>query len=192
LPSFNNQVLTVLTVTIAASAAIMLFAGAATHKADDAFSDATMDLGIVVSDLDRSIKFYTEVVGLTRTGEFFVGKDFCTDAGLTDGQDLSIQVLAPNGDVDGTNVKLMQVPGVKSKTSDESFVHSTLGFSYLTFYVSDMDAASARMKAAAVKPHGKDQVRVPLQTPVPMYLTVIADPDGNLIELVGPRPNATR
>ena len=158
----NNRTFFVANMFVAVTTGFFLLSGATTYQADDTFSDKTMDLGIVVSDLDRSIKFYTEVVGLEHTGEFFVGKDFCKDAGLTDSHDLSIQVLAPNGDVEGTNVKLMELKGVDSKSSDEAFIHSTLGFSYLTFYVSDIDAASARMKAAGVKPHGKDQVRVPL------------------------------
>ena len=125
-----------------------------------------------------------------RIGEFAVGADFCRDTGLTDNHELKIQVLALDGDSSATNVKLMELPGVKSKPGNHKFIHSQLGFSYLTFYVNDIDAASARMKAAGVSAAGKEQVRVPLQTPVPMYLTLVADPDGNLVELVGPKPNA--
>jgi catechol 2,3-dioxygenase-like lactoylglutathione lyase family enzyme len=148
-----------------------------------------MDLGIVVSDLNASLKFYTEVVGLTKTGSFSVGADFCREVGLTDSHDLNIQVLSPNGDTDGTGVKLMELPGVTSHKADQRFIHSQLGFSYLSFFVTDIDAASARMKAAGVTAVAKERVRIPLETPVPMYLTLVADPDGNLIELIGPKPS---
>ena len=182
----NSRIATALNVFALAIMAVILFTGAQ-NDSEKTFSDATMDLGIVVSDLDASIRFYTEVVGLEKTGAFAVGKNFCRSAGLTDSHALDIQVLSPNGDTEGTGVKLMALPDVESKKGDHRFIHSQLGYSYLTFYVTDIDAASARMKAAGVKAAGREQVRVPLETPVPMFLTLIADPDGNLIELIGPK-----
>lgn len=157
-------------------------------EGDGQFARPVIDLGVVVSDLDRAMKFYTEAIGFTKVGEFSVNADFCRDAGLTDSHELNIQVLALDGDEQGTKLKLMHLPGVKSKRGDHKFIHSQLGFSYLTIFVKDSDAALARLKKAGVKPVAKDQVRVPLKTPVPMFLTVVADPDGNLVELVGPQP----
>lgn len=185
---FSTKLLTLFNVTALSGLAVLLFSAAAPLPQQNVFTNNKVDLGIVVSDLDRSLKFYTEVIGLTHSSEFSVPEDFCTQAGLTDGHALNnIQVLTPNGDVQGTGVKLMQLKGVDSKKADHSFVHSTLGYSYLTFHVSNIDDALARLKAAGVKPAGEDQVRVPLETPVPLYLTLVADPDGNLIELVGPK-----
>ncbi|MEO1980287.1 MAG: VOC family protein [Fuerstiella sp.] len=182
----SSRIATSLNVFALATMTVILFAGAQ-NDAEKRFSDATMDLGIVVSDLGASVRFYTEVVGLEKTGGFSVGQAFCRDTRLTDGHALDIQVLSPNGDTDGTSVKLMALPGVDSKKGDHRFIHSQLGYSYLTFYVADIEAASARMKAAGIKAAGREQVRVPLETPVPMFLTLIADPDGNLIELIGPK-----
>lgn len=182
----NARIVTSLNVSALAIMTVVLFAGAQ-NDAEKTFSDPTMDLGIVVSDLDASVRFYTDVVGLEKTGAFAVGRDFCRAAGLTEGHDLNIQILSPNGDTAGTGVKLMSLPGVDSKKGDHRFIHSQLGFSYLTFHVTDIDAASARMKAAGIKAAGREQVRIPLETPVPMFLTLIADPDGNLIELIGPK-----
>ncbi len=142
----SSRIATSLNVFALATMTVILFAGAQ-NDAEKRFSDATMDLGIVVSDLGASVRFYTEVVGLEKTGGFSVG----------------------------------------SRTGDHRFIHSQLGYSYLTFYVADIEAASARMKAAGIKAAGREQVRVPLETPVPMFLTLIADPDGNLIELIGPK-----
>ncbi|MEO2016157.1 MAG: VOC family protein [Fuerstiella sp.] len=182
----NSRIATSLHVCALAIMTVILFSGAQ-NDAEKTFSDATMDLGIVVNDLGASVRFYTDVVGLEKTGGFAVGKDFCRATGLTDDHALDIQVLSPNGDTDGTSVKLMALPGVDSRTGDHRFIHSQLGYSYLTFYVTDINAASARMKAAGIKAAGKEQVRVPLETPVPIFLTLIADPDGNLIELIGPK-----
>ena len=59
----NNRIAGALSICIGVAACLTVLSGA-----DDAeskrFSDATMDLGIVVSDLDRSIRFYTDVIGL--------------------------------------------------------------------------------------------------------------------------------
>jgi len=186
MPSRNSRIVNSLSLSALAILAVVTFGGAQ-NDAEKVFSDVTMDLGIVVSDLDASVEFYTNVIGLEKTGGFAVGQDFCRDAGLTDGHDLDIQVLSPNGDTDGTSVKLMELPGVDSRKGDHRFIHAQLGYSYLTFHVTDIDAASRRMKSAGIKAVGSEQVRVPLDTPVPIFLTVIADPDGNLIELVGPK-----
>ena len=61
------------------------------------------------------------------------------------------------------------------------FIHSSLGFSYLTIFVNDMDAAVERAKKAGVM-LGK----TPSKLGGSNYLTVYRDPDGNFIELIGP------
>ena len=169
--------------TIAGFLSIVCLTGAREDEAKSVFSDTTMDLGIVVSDLDASLSFYTDVVGLKKTGGFSVPGAICKTAGLSDGHDLAITILTPNGDSDGTNLKLMAVPEADSKPSDNKFIHSQLGFSYLTFYVADLDAAIARAKESGTEFAGADA------TPVGggNSLSLVRDPDGNLIELVGPR-----
>ena len=45
------------------------------------FASQTVDLGIVVSDVAKAVKFYTDVVGFKEIQGFEVGAEFCTDAG---------------------------------------------------------------------------------------------------------------
>ena len=45
---------------------------AVSTAAPDEFSSPLISIGVVVSDLDKSVEFYTEVVGMTRTGGFNV------------------------------------------------------------------------------------------------------------------------
>jgi len=148
------------------------------------FTSTTIDVGVVVSDLERSVAFYTGALGFTELPGFTVDADFCTDAGLSDHQPLVIRVLALGPDTGATRLKLMAVPGVESKPSDNAFVHSQLGYSYLTVHVTDMDAALERLARSGGKPLAKG--------PVParggeIALSLVRDPDGNLIELLGPR-----
>lgn len=160
-------------------------AQAAEAKSD--FVNGTIDLGVVVSNVDKSVKFYTEAIGFKEAQGFAVGADFCADAGLTDKHALSIRVLVLGDDAKATKLKLMEVPGAPNKKSDNAFVPSQLGYRYLTIHVTDGDAALARLKKAGVKPLAKGPVPLPAGLPAGNALTVVRDPDGNFVELVGPK-----
>lgn len=151
------------------------------------FTGTTIDLGVVVSDIKKSVEFYTKSVGFTEVQGFQVPGGFCQDAGLTDGAMLDVHVLVLGEDESATKLKLMQLPGVKSKKSDNEHIHSQLGFSYITIRVTDTKAALARLKATGVAPVAKGPVELPKGFPQGVFLTIVRDPDGNLVELVGPQ-----
>ena len=150
------------------------------------FARTTIDLGCVVSDVEASVKFYTEAIGFKELDGFDVPGGFAKDTGLTAGQPLSIRVLVLGEAETATKLKLMQLPGVDSKKSDNTYIHSQLGFSYLTVFVTDTQAALARLKKAGVKPVAKGPVELPKPLPQGVFLTLVRDPDGNFVELVGP------
>ncbi len=174
------------------SAAVVAGGWYATRAADKAagkaseFARDTIDLGVVVSDLDAAVKFYTEAIGFREIEGFTVDADFCADAGLTDHQKLDIRVLVLDDVPSATRLKLMEVPAAKSKPSDNRFIHSQLGYSYLTIYVADGRQALKRLRTAGVKPLAKGPVPLPAELGPDMALSVVRDPDGNLIELIGP------
>ena len=151
------------------------------------FARTTIDLGVVVSDVEKAAKFYTDAVGFTEIEGFAVPGDFAADSGLTDGRDLKIRVFVLGEGESATKLKLMQLPQGDSKKSDNTFIHSQLGFSYLTIYINDTTAALARLTKSGVKPLAKGPVPLPKGFPEGVFLTVVRDPDGNLVELVGPK-----
>ncbi len=151
------------------------------------FARTTIDLGTLVSNLDKSVKFYTEAIGFKEGAPFSVSAEFCADAGLTDKQSLSIRTLKLGEGETATTLKLMEVPQANPKKNDNAFIHSQLGFRYLTIYVTDADAALARLQKAGVKPLGKGPMPLPPGLPAGMALMVVRDPDGNLVELIGPK-----
>lgn len=151
------------------------------------FSSTTIDLGMVVSDVEKSVKFYTDAVGFTEVKGFSVPGDFAAEAGLTDGQPLKIRVLVLGEGDKATKLKLMEVPGAKVKKSDNDFIHSQYGYRYTTIWVADMNRALARLKKAGVPPLAKGPVPLPKGLPEGVFLTCVKDPDGNTVELVGPR-----
>jgi len=166
----------------------MLATMAAVHGAEPvAFPRTTIDLGTVVSDLDKSVRFYTDGIGFRELKGFDVSADVAAAAGLTDSKPLSIRVLVLGEGPGATKLKLMQVAGASPRTGDTDFIHSHTGFRYLTITVDDTTAAVERLAKLGVKPLAKSPVALPESLAPGMHLTCVRDPDGNIVELVGPR-----
>ncbi|MCA9246715.1 MAG: VOC family protein [Planctomycetales bacterium] len=167
--------------------AVVLAAQLRAEEKASEFARQTIDLGVVVSDVEASAKFYTEAIGFAEVKSFGVSADFAEDVGLTANQPLEIRVFKLGDESTATSLKLMQLPQTNPKPSDNSYIHSQLGFSYLTIHINDTNAAVARLKKAGVKPIAKGPVELPKGLPQGVYLTLVRDPDGNFIELVGPK-----
>ena len=153
------------------------------------FPSATIDLGTCVADVEKSVRFYTDGIGFRELPGFAVSADIAAAAGLTDKKPLAIRVLVLGDGPGATKLKLMQVEGTTPRGGDNEFVHSHTGFRYLTIMVSDTTAVFARLEKLGVKPIAKSPVSLPadLVPPGDQFLTVVRDPDGNLVELIGPR-----
>ena len=152
-----------------------------------AFSARRVDFGIVVSDIAKSATFYAEGLGLTEVEPFDVPATLGGDAGLSDDKPFHVRVFKVADDPDATQVKLMQFPDAPGKPIDNRFIHTTLGISYLTLFVSDITTSVERAKKAGACPLAKGPIPLPEGFPKGLYLAVVRDPDGNLIELVGPK-----
>jgi lactoylglutathione lyase len=155
-------------------------------RADD-FASTTIDLGTVVSDLEKSVKFYTEALGFKEVKGFEVSGDYAKQSGLTPGKELKIRVLVLGEGPSATKLKLMSFPGEKLKKNDNEFVSSELGYRYLTLHINDTTAALARLEKAKVTPIANGPHPLPKGFPEGIFLTIVRDPDGNLVELVGPK-----
>jgi catechol 2,3-dioxygenase-like lactoylglutathione lyase family enzyme len=152
------------------------------------FVQPTIDVGCFVSDPDASVKFYTEAIGFKEVNAFDVNGGFCKRAGLTDGAPLNnIRVLVLGEGPGATKLKLSSIPGSKAKAGDNEYVSSQYGFRYLTIFVTDMDAALARLKTAGVKPLAQGPAEIPRDIAEGLFLACVRDPDGNVIELLGPK-----
>jgi catechol 2,3-dioxygenase-like lactoylglutathione lyase family enzyme len=158
--------------------------GAATGTVSDA-PRATIDIGVHVTDIAASAQFYTDVIGLTEVDGFDVSADVATAAGLTNGQPLSVRVFVPRQEPSATRLKLMAIPGVERTAPDNAYVHSQIGFRYLTIFIDDTNAALARLRTAGIDPVADGPILIG-EDPGGDYLTVVRDPDGNLVELIGP------
>jgi len=153
------------------------------------FPRTTIDLGCVVTDVDASVRFYTQGIGFRELSGFAVEAPLAAAAGLTDSKPLAIRVLVLGEGETATKLKLMQVAGTTPRPGDTEFIHSHTGFRYLTIMVADTDAALARLASVGAKPVARSPVALPDHLGKGLFLTCVRDPDGNLVELIGPRPN---
>ena len=146
------------------------------------YSRNVLELGVVVADLEKSAKFYTEVLGMSEVKGFSAPARVATKFGLTNNQPITVRKFVTAMVKDAPGLKLMEFPEAPGTKPDQKFIHSTLGVSYLTLFVNDMGDAVARAKKAGVKMLGETPAKAGLKN----YLTVFQDPDGNFIELIGP------
>jgi predicted lactoylglutathione lyase len=81
----------------------------------------------------------------------------------------------------------MEIKGAKAAPGKNAFIESQFGFRYLTIMVADTTASVEKATAAGVKPIANGTVAIPKDIAEGMYLTILKDPDGNFVELVGPK-----
>jgi catechol 2,3-dioxygenase-like lactoylglutathione lyase family enzyme len=171
------QILTVLT------AASLLSAAPLARGAETESSKPIVDIGIVVKDSDRTARFLTNVIGLKEVRGFPVSSDLGKKIGLIDNHATQVRVFVFEEVDQATRIKILSFPEAPGKQADQAYIHSTLGIRYLTLYVKDLNRALERVKKSGVSPLG--------ETPVELgggnWLLAVKDPDGNFIELIGPR-----
>lgn len=132
-------------------------------------------VGLTVPDLDRSLAFYGAAFGFEPELEFAL-------PGGARGA-----MLRHAG---GARVELFELPGTAPGLSwaDPPTAMRTRGFGHVAFGAGNLDAAYAGALAAGAEP-----VWEPRDSPEPgRRMAFVHDPDGNLIELIGPlEANAT-
>ncbi|MBN1820908.1 MAG: VOC family protein [Prolixibacteraceae bacterium] len=145
------------------------------------FSNNSISIGVVVADLQKSIDFYTNVIGMTKTGGFSVDDNFTKRSGLNSGMAFDVTVLKLEDDPQAPEWKLMSFnrkpthPWQKYMTDDN-------GIQYVTIFVNSMNPILERIN--------KNNVRLLSEPGLKLEdgrsFVLIQDPDGTFIELIGP------
>jgi catechol 2,3-dioxygenase-like lactoylglutathione lyase family enzyme len=166
---------------------VLLFPCMSIAVKESNFASQTIDIGLVVTDLKKSLKFYKEVVGFKEKEGFQVGGKFPKLVGLTDGTDLNIHVLRLGDEETATKLKLMQVQSKKStRVVKQPYIHSLAGISYLTIFVKNVDLVLSQAEKNGYQAHAKSPQILPKGLPQDVCLLMLKDPDGNYVEIVGP------
>ena len=145
------------------------------------YSSGSISIGVVVSKMKKSLKFYKEVLGMVETGGFSIEREFARKSGLSGGKPFDVVILKTKDDPNATELKLVSFKG-KSQHPEQKHIQDDTGVQYVTLFVESLDPVLARLKKNRVKRLGK--------TPVPLsdgrYFILVQDPDGTFIELIGP------
>lgn len=142
------------------------------------FSSNTIQIGVVVSDLQASVAFYTDVIGMQKTGAFNVTSSVAKATGLTDGIPLEVEVLKLEDSPEATEWKLMSFG---NKGSKDTYINEGVGMRYITIFVNDLKTVVSRIKKNKIPMLGD----TPTKLPDGRYFILVQDPDGVFIELIG-------
>jgi catechol 2,3-dioxygenase-like lactoylglutathione lyase family enzyme len=164
----------------------LLWATTAMAEDESEFARETIDLGTVVGDVEKSVAFYKDVIGFTELDGFDVPAGFAKSTGLTNNLPFHVHVLVLGKGETATKLKLMQFKTAPGARIDQSYLHSTYGFRYLTIFVKDLAKSLERAAKQGVKPIAQGPQTLPEGFPQDLSLVVFRDPDGNFVELVGP------
>ena len=126
-----------------------------------------VDIGIVVSDAEQSLRFYRD----------FLGMEFLSEKNTELGHLWFLRCGR-------TTVELLQfvTPPDAQETTDAT---KALGYRFLMLQVRDIDGL---VEACAAAGYG---VPIPLSTVGDLRFAFVADPDGNWIELLDADPTTT-
>ena len=141
-------------------------------------------INIVVADLERSVKFYTEVLGFRKTHDVYMeGEWIEAIIGLRGVKGLVAFVEAPGG---GPRIELLEYRAPAGVALPENSKANTRGLRHIAFRVDDIAAMAARLRAAGVTLFS-DPVKVPAGVVKfaagDKSLLYFLDPDGVILEL---------
>ncbi|GAB3891281.1 hypothetical protein GCM10028803_02940 [Larkinella knui] len=160
---------------------LLVFGGVLSSMAQSNFSSKVIGVGVVVADLERSLDFYVNGVGMVKTGSFTINEDFGKRSGLTNGVPVSVTILKLENSPDATDWKLMSF-GKKATHPQQKNIQDDTGMQYITLQVKALKPIIDRLT----------QMKVPFlgSTPTPLnaksHFVFVQDPDGTFVELIGP------
>jgi lactoylglutathione lyase len=137
-------------------------------------------IGICVTDLDRSVRFYTEVFGFAQLYQLDFDNNEVAATMEIEGKFRSAMLIRPD-----IRIELLQWVDVPITGSGERKPMNDLGVTHLSFRVEDVDGLTAAVVAAG----GTlvEQTRTVLgevTDPAAPRFIYLTDPDGTRIELM--------
>jgi catechol 2,3-dioxygenase-like lactoylglutathione lyase family enzyme len=129
-------------------------------------------IGLTVADIDRSVGFYTDVLGCTVDTRFSVSGDAFETAVGTDGVSGRFVHL----DSGGSRIELVEYEPAGPPREPATLPQP--GGSHVAFSVDDVDAFLEGL------PDRIDRLSEPRTTDSGTRLVFVRDPDGNLVELL--------
>jgi lactoylglutathione lyase len=133
-------------------------------------------VGICVSDLDRSIRFYCDGLGFEKAESFTVGDEFATLMEM-DSVELTSQFLRR----DGHALELLSFGHPEPGGARTRRPVNTFGLTHLSFRVDDVDEVAAKVQELGGTVHAETRSTM---ADGAMDFVYCSDPDGTRVELM--------
>ena len=150
-------------------------------QAQSPTADPTIDVGVVVDDMEASLQFYREVLGMTQSRTIEITEEFGRRSGLTGGQPTDIRVLTTRDDDAATEWKLMAFDDGPDAV-DETDVTDQRGMQYITLQVDRLGPYLDRARKYGVEPRGE----TPIALDETNHFLLLQAPEGTFVEVIGP------
>ena len=150
-------------------------------NAQSEFAKSFISIGVVVEDLDKSLDFYKDVIGMQETGGFTVNAAMGKKTGLSNGVAFDVKVLKLKDDPNATEWKLLSFKK-EATHPKQNHIQDDTGMQYTTIFVNDLRPFVERLKKNNITLMGE----TPTQLDDGRYFVLVQDPDGIFIELIGP------
>jgi glyoxylase I family protein len=134
-------------------------------------------VGVGVSDLERSVRFYRDLLGFVRLAELEIGGEPTDRLLELEGSHLRAVYL----ERDGLRLELLHFAAPTRERVRLPRAMDDLGFTHLSIRVSDLDDLVRDLRAAGVAVREKTRLDFP---EVGAAAVIVEDPDGLPIELV--------
>ena len=144
-------------------------------------SAQTSHIGLCVTDLERSLRFYCDGLGFTKVLSYEL------DDTMMPGLDKGLEVASPVAvtsqfvELDGLKIELLAYRS-PAPSGEPSSSRGTIGMTHMSFYVDDVDAAAARLVECGGTIIESTRVSLGIE------IVFLADPDGSRVELMAPKP----
>jgi len=134
-------------------------------------------IGICVSDWERSLRFYRDVLGFKHVSEIQVAGEPSNTLLQLDNVELRAIYL----ERDGTRIELLHFKSPGHRGDGATRPMNQLGLTHLSLRVDNLAATLADLKKAGVQILQRTHIDIPAFEAAAIFIT---DPDGMLIELL--------
>jgi len=156
----------------------LLFCGLV--HAQSNFTNKSIGVGVVVANMERSLDFYVNGIGMVKTGNFTISEEFGKRGGLTGGDAVAVNILKLENSPEASEWKLMSF-GKKAAHPKQKFIQDDTGAQYITIHVKSLKPIIERLKEQKVAFLGS----TPTQLNKDAHFVLVQDPDGTFVELIG-------
>jgi catechol 2,3-dioxygenase-like lactoylglutathione lyase family enzyme len=138
---------------------------------------APMEVAYSVYDMDKMIKFYTEVLGLKKVSDASVPPEMTTKTGQTPHGLRVVRLATPYGEW----IRLIQTGQPPAPSEIPEYIFDRHGLVYCSFLVTDIDSIVNRLKKNDVKLQSGDQK---IEVRPGTFMIYASDPEGNTLEFL--------